>query len=170
MLLFVAAAKAHPLRCRAMALTQSASLMALGLKGERSMARRINSVPSLGSNVDFNYGRPNYAVSACVLNGYCCCRSCCFSVSSTTTCMIPQEGLSVTTYGHWSLPMGCARSDGYPFLDGCLRRIKYYSTVGRRRDHMPVQYQVYTSMTDGHTPYTKLYTTDGTCAAFADLE
>lgn len=46
-----------------MALAQSSSLMTLGLKGDRSMARH-NSVPSLGSKVvEFNFGRPNYAVS-----------------------------------------------------------------------------------------------------------
>ncbi len=45
-----------------MALAQSSSLMTLGLKGDRSMARH-NSVPSLGSKVvEFNFGRPNYAV------------------------------------------------------------------------------------------------------------
>ncbi|CBJ31039.1 conserved unknown protein [Ectocarpus siliculosus] len=45
-----------------MALTQSSSLMALGLRGDRRMVRH-NSVPSLGSNVvEFNYGRPNFTI------------------------------------------------------------------------------------------------------------
>lgn len=101
-LLSVAAAEASSLPCRAMALTQSASVMALGLKGERSMARRINSVPSLGSNVDFNYGRPNHAVSACIPNSYCCCRSRCFFVSSTTTRMIP-PGTTIGPFLRYSL-------------------------------------------------------------------
>ncbi|CAM9198963.1 unnamed protein product [Ectocarpus sp. 8 AP-2014] len=45
-----------------MALTQSSSLMALGLRGDRRMVRH-NSVPSLGSKVvEFNYGRPNFTI------------------------------------------------------------------------------------------------------------
>ncbi|CAM9943648.1 unnamed protein product [Scytosiphon promiscuus] len=44
-----------------MALVQSSSLMSLGLKGDRGVARH-NSVPSLGSRaVQFKFGRPNYA-------------------------------------------------------------------------------------------------------------
>ncbi|CAM9185097.1 unnamed protein product [Ectocarpus sp. 12 AP-2014] len=45
-----------------MALTQSSSLMALGLRGDRRMVRH-NSIPSLGSKVvEFNYGRPNFTI------------------------------------------------------------------------------------------------------------
>ncbi|CAM9108925.1 unnamed protein product [Ectocarpus sp. 12 AP-2014] len=45
-----------------MALTQSSSLMSLGLRGDRRMVRH-NSIPSLGSKVvEFNYGRPNFTI------------------------------------------------------------------------------------------------------------
>lgn len=49
-----------------MALVQSSSLMTLGLKGDRGMARH-NSVPSLGSKpAEFKFGRPDYAVRKAV--------------------------------------------------------------------------------------------------------
>lgn len=52
-----------------MALAHCSSLMTLGLKGDRGMARH-NSVPSLGSKVvEFNFGRPKYAVSYCCRAG-----------------------------------------------------------------------------------------------------
>ncbi|CAM9155153.1 unnamed protein product [Ectocarpus sp. 4 AP-2014] len=45
-----------------MALKQSSSLMALGLRGDRRMVRH-NSVPSLGLKVvEFNHGRPNFTI------------------------------------------------------------------------------------------------------------
>lgn len=44
-----------------MALTQSSSLMTLGLNRRMGMARNT-SVPSLASKVEFSFGRPNHAV------------------------------------------------------------------------------------------------------------
>ncbi|CAM9953786.1 unnamed protein product [Pylaiella littoralis] len=44
-----------------MTLAHCSSLMTLGLKGDRGMGRH-NSVPSLGSKVEFNFGRPIYAI------------------------------------------------------------------------------------------------------------
>lgn len=58
-----------------MAITQSASLMALGLHGDRGMTRHT-SVPALGANVEFKFGRPKYMVRVSYL----------VNVNSSTQC------------------------------------------------------------------------------------